>query len=126
MTRVSPTIRGRSGDIGRIEKRPRPVARDAGVVIVGVPGWAPPLTRVLVVAIVVVVVAVPLVLAWAGQRKLIYFPDRRWPPPPGRLLPSAVEVPYDTADGLRLGAWFVAAGGRPARRPSRGACRRPQ
>jgi len=82
-------------------------------VIVGVPGWAPPLIRVLVIAIVVV--AVPLALAWAGQRKLIYFPDGSRPPPPDKLLPGARDVVFQTADGLRLGAWFVpAADGRPA------------
>jgi alpha-beta hydrolase superfamily lysophospholipase len=77
--------------------------------MVGVPGWAPPLIRVLVIAIVVV--AVLLALAWAGQRKLIYFPDGSRPPPPGRVLPSAREVEFRTADGLRLGAWFVPAAG---------------
>jgi fermentation-respiration switch protein FrsA (DUF1100 family) len=83
------------------------------VVIGGVPGWAPPLIRVLV--IVIVVAAVLLALVWAGQRKLIYFPDgRRPPPPPDRLLPGAGDVTFQTADGLRLGAWFVpAADGRP-------------
>jgi uncharacterized protein len=97
----------RSGHGGKIT-----VSGDA--VIVSVPAWAPPLIRVLVIAIVVV--AVPLALAWAGQRKLIYFPDRHRPPlPDRRLLPGAREVTFRTADGLRLGAWFVpAVDGRPA------------
>jgi uncharacterized protein len=60
------------------------------------------LVRVLIIAIVVV--AVLLALAWAGQRKLIYFPDRA---PPGRPPPGVRAVTYETEDGLRLGAWFV-------------------
>ncbi|HZB30768.1 MAG TPA: alpha/beta hydrolase [Streptosporangiaceae bacterium] len=68
----------------------------------GVPGWAPPLIRVIVVA--VLVVALLLVLAWAGQRKLIYFPDRGSPGPPP---PGVRDVTYQTDDGLRLGAWFT-------------------
>ena len=91
----------------------REITVGGGAVIVGVPGWAPPLLRVLV--IVIVVVAVLLALVWTGQRKLIYFPDRRRPPSPDRLLPGAREVTFQAEDGLRLGAWFVpAADGRPA------------
>jgi pimeloyl-ACP methyl ester carboxylesterase len=77
-----------------------------------VPGWAPPLIRVLV--IVIVVAALLLALAWAGQRKLIYFPDGTAPGEPGSLLPGARAVAYQTDDGLRLGAWFVPAAGRRA------------
>jgi alpha-beta hydrolase superfamily lysophospholipase len=70
------------------------------------PGWALPLIRVLIVAILVV--AVLLALAWAGQRKLIYFPDRGQPGPP----PLGVRaVTYQTEDGLRLGAWYVPPAG---------------
>jgi predicted nucleic acid-binding protein/pimeloyl-ACP methyl ester carboxylesterase len=97
---------------GSFERATDRLQRRGSAVIVGVPGWAPPLIRVLVVA--TLVVAVLLALAWAGQRKLIYFPDGRRPPPPGSLLPGAREVAFQTEDGLRLGAWFVpaAAGGR--------------
>lgn len=43
-----------------------------------------------------------LVLAWAGQRRLIYFPDRTLPPAPA----GGREITLRTADGLRLGAWL--------------------
>jgi uncharacterized protein len=79
-----------------------------------VPGWAPFPIRVLV--IVIVVAALLLALVWAGQRRLIYFPDGASPPPPDGVLPGAREVVLATEDGLRLAAWYApAAGGVPAR-----------
>jgi len=62
------------------------------------------LRPVLVVAMVVVLL---LALVWIFQRRLIYLPDRSAPPPVSTLLPGAREVTLETADGLRLGAWFV-------------------
>lgn len=65
--------------------------------------WVPSLLRwALVVA---VVVAVLLVLLWAGQRSLIYFPDPERPAAPAGVR----AVTYTTEDGLRLEAWFVPA-----------------
>lgn len=52
---------------------------------------------------------------WLGQRWLMYAPDQAVPPA-SRVLPGAEEVAFETADGLRLAAWFVpAAGGVPPR-----------
>jgi alpha-beta hydrolase superfamily lysophospholipase len=79
-----------------------PAAAARVALMVSVPGWVGPLVSGLVA--VIMVVAVLLTLAWAGQRKLIYFPDRD---PPGPPPPGAREVTYDTEDGLRLGAWFA-------------------
>ena len=47
-------------------------------------------------------------LAWAFQRKLIYFPDGDVPPA-GRVLPMASEVTFRTEDGLELKGWFLPA-----------------
>jgi len=60
----------------------------------------------LVLAVVIV-----LALLWALQRRLVYFPDRRQPPPVGTVLPGAREVGYTTEDGLRLAGWFLAGSG---------------
>lgn len=45
----------------------------------------------------------------AVQRRLIYFPSRAPLPPAAQVLPGARDVMLTTADGLELGAWFVAA-----------------
>jgi fermentation-respiration switch protein FrsA (DUF1100 family) len=50
-------------------------------------------------------------LLWALQRKLIYFPDSAPVPPAEQIITGARDVTLDTADGLRLGAWFVPAAG---------------
>lgn len=51
--------------------------------------------------------AVALILLWAGQRKLMYFPDTRSP-----SLPVGVEeVELSTEDGLVLQAWLVPPSG---------------
>lgn len=52
------------------------------------------------------VVALGVALAWLFQRSLVYFPDRRVPPPAAEVLDGARDVVIVTADGLRLGAWF--------------------
>lgn len=53
------------------------------------------------------VVAVVLVVVWSLQRHLIYVPDPTVPGPADSALPGAVDVDLATADGLRLGAWWV-------------------
>ncbi|GIH78056.1 alpha/beta hydrolase [Planobispora longispora] len=50
-------------------------------------------------------------LAWLFQRSLIYLPDRSPVPPAAAVLPGARDVTLTTADGLRLGAWYVPAAG---------------
>jgi fermentation-respiration switch protein FrsA (DUF1100 family) len=73
--------------------------------------------RALLVPLAVVVVAVALVVAlvvaglWLVQRRMIYLPDPGPVPPAASVLPGAEDVVLTTADGLRLGAWFVPATG---------------
>ncbi|HSH71377.1 MAG TPA: alpha/beta hydrolase [Deferrisomatales bacterium] len=53
-------------------------------------------------------------LTWLFQRRLIYLPLGGTVPAVGAVLPGAEAVELDTADGLRVGAWYVpAAGGAP-------------
>lgn len=52
-----------------------------------------------------------LVVIWAGQRWLIYFPEGAPPGPAAVGLRQADLVAFVTRDGLRLEGWFVA--GRP-------------
>ncbi len=54
--------------------------------------------------------AAVLVLAWAFQRRMIYYPVAGVPPV-ASVLPGAEEVALRTDDGLVLGAWFVPARG---------------
>ena len=61
-------------------------------------------------AIVALAAALALALLWRGQGRLIYFPDPAVPPA-AAALPGAQEVSFATADGLRLGAWFLPAAG---------------
>jgi|SRR5690606_21567250 len=56
---------------------------------------------------VLIVVALLVALAWLGQRRLIYFPDRSLPSPPGTVRP----VTLHTDDGLELTAWLVPPSG---------------
>jgi fermentation-respiration switch protein FrsA (DUF1100 family) len=56
-----------------------------------------------------VIAAAVLVLIWAGQRRMIYFPFGEVPPPASAGLPSAELVTFPTEDGLTLHGWFVAA-----------------
>ena len=59
-------------------------------------------------ALVVLAVIVLLVgLLWVFQRRLIYLPDAAPVPPAAEVVPGAREVTLTTADGLRLGAWYV-------------------
>ena len=59
-----------------------------------------------VLGVLVVVAAVGAGL-WAGQRRLIYFPDRT-APSLSLIGPGWEEVAYQTTDGLTLGAWYRA------------------
>jgi pimeloyl-ACP methyl ester carboxylesterase len=71
--------------------------------------------RVVVRWALAVLVALILILlvAWAGQRRLIYFPDRATPP----AAAGAREITVTAADGLRVGAWlFTPPAGTPDRR----------
>jgi pimeloyl-ACP methyl ester carboxylesterase len=61
--------------------------------------------RVLAGAVVVVIVV--LTLAYAFQRRLIYLPSGGPVPPAAQVIPGARDVELTTADGLKLGAWFV-------------------
>jgi fermentation-respiration switch protein FrsA (DUF1100 family) len=66
--------------------------------------------RVGIIALVVVAVLLaPLGLLWAFQRRLLYLPGPATVPPAATVLPGAEEVTFPTADGLRLGGWFLAA-----------------
>jgi fermentation-respiration switch protein FrsA (DUF1100 family) len=69
------------------------------------------------VGLAAVVVAAVLALVWLGQRRMIYFPDPRTPSLEHSGLAGAEAVTFATADGLRLGAWFVTGSG-PSPRPT--------
>ncbi len=64
-----------------------------------------------VLLFVAVIGVAVLTLVWFGQRRLIYFPDTRPPSLDRAGLAGAEAVTFLTADGLRLGGWFVAASG---------------
>ena len=62
----------------------------------------------IILLVVVAVVAATVGLLWAFQRRLIYLPSGGVPPATS-VLPGASDVTFPTADGLRLGGWFVPA-----------------
>ena len=66
----------------------------------------------IILLVVVAVLAAPIGLLWGFQRRLLYLPAPRTVPPAASVLPGAEEVAFETADGLRLGGWFVPAGAR--------------
>ena len=69
--------------------------------------------RTLVAVAIVALVANGLVaLLWSQQRRLIYFPSRGPVPPAASVLRGGQDVVLETADGLRLGAWYLPAAGR--------------
>jgi fermentation-respiration switch protein FrsA (DUF1100 family) len=68
----------------------------------------------IVLLVVAALVATPVVLLWAFQRRLLYFPAPRTVPPAASVLPGAEEVVFDTADGVRLRGWFVPPVDNPA------------
>ena len=59
------------------------------------------------VAVIVAFVA----LVWVAQRRLIYFPLADLPSLRDAGLADGESVEFDTSDGLRLGAWFLAGSG---------------
>jgi fermentation-respiration switch protein FrsA (DUF1100 family) len=61
----------------------------------------------ILLLVVAALLATPVVLLWAFQRRLLYFPAPQTVPRAASVLPGAEEVAFDTADGLRLGGWFV-------------------
>ncbi|HYN19231.1 MAG TPA: alpha/beta hydrolase, partial [Actinomycetes bacterium] len=61
----------------------------------------------IILLVVAAVLAATLGLLWLFQRRLIYFPTPGPVPPAASVLPAAEEVSFETADGLRLNAWFV-------------------
>jgi uncharacterized protein len=68
----------------------------AGRIVVGVSA---------LLAMVLVVIA----LAWLLQRRLIYLAEPGEVPAAATILPAGEDVAFETADGLRLGGWFVPA-----------------
>jgi fermentation-respiration switch protein FrsA (DUF1100 family) len=66
----------------------------------------------IILLLVAALLATPVVLLWAFQRRLLYFPAPRTVPPAASVLPGAEEVSFDTADGVRLRGWFVPAAAR--------------
>jgi fermentation-respiration switch protein FrsA (DUF1100 family) len=63
------------------------------------------------VLVVVAVAALLLGLIWTFQRRLIYLPFPTTVPSAASVLAGAREVTLQTADGIELGAWFVAPAG---------------
>ena len=62
---------------------------------------------VTIVLVIAAVLAAPVGLLWMFQRHLIYLPSPGPVPPAASVLPGAEDVTFQTADGLRLGGWFV-------------------
>lgn len=60
------------------------------------------------------VVCSALVLIWALQRRLIYFPFGEVPAPEALGLTRVEPITFSTTDGLALNGWFFASPGRPA------------
>jgi fermentation-respiration switch protein FrsA (DUF1100 family) len=52
-------------------------------------------------------VTVILVVIWAGQRRLMYFPARHVPSPSAVGLANVESVTFAAADGVALGGWFL-------------------
>ena len=50
-----------------------------------------------------------IALAWLFQRRLIYLAEPGKVPAATTILPAGEDVAFETADGLRLGGWFVPA-----------------
>jgi uncharacterized protein len=66
---------------------------------------------IFALAFVVVIGVAVLTLVWLGQRRLIYFPDTSPPLLDRAGLAGAEAVTFVTADGVRLGGWFVGGSG---------------
>lgn len=63
----------------------------------------------VVVTIVTFVTSGLLAFAWSQQRRLIYFPSPGPLPPAAAVLADGRDVVLETADGIRLGAWYFPA-----------------
>jgi fermentation-respiration switch protein FrsA (DUF1100 family) len=57
----------------------------------------------------VALIAALLLMFWAGQRRLMYFPMGDVPSPTTLGLSEVEEVAFDTTDGLRLSGWLFKA-----------------
>ena len=57
--------------------------------------------------VLLIALAIPLVLVWAGQRSLMYLPLGSVLPPADACVPGAEAFTVRTPDGLDLGAWFL-------------------
>jgi len=62
-------------------------------------------------AVVGTIVVVVFGAAFAVQRRLIYLPSGRPLPSAAEVLPGGLDVAFDTADGVRLTAWYFPAEG---------------
>jgi hypothetical protein len=60
-------------------------------------------------SIVAAVLVTILAVVWALQRQLIYLPSTAAVAPAAKVFPEGDDVVLETADGLRLDAWFVPA-----------------
>jgi hypothetical protein len=72
---------------------------------------------VIAAGMVAAVAAATVGIAWLLQGRLMYFPTRDVPPPEAVGLKEVAAVSFETADGLRLNAWFIGAPG-PSPRPA--------
>lgn len=68
-----------------------------------------------IAALFVTLVVAFLAGLWLTQRRLIYFPSAALPPLDSAGIAGGESVTFETADGLRLGAWFFAGSGPPPR-----------
>jgi uncharacterized protein len=64
------------------------------------------------VSVLLAMVLVVIALAWLFQRRLICLAEPGRVPAAATILPAGQDVALDTADGLRLGGWFVPATGK--------------
>lgn len=56
-----------------------------------------------------VLFALLLIVVWAGQRRMMYFPHPHVSSPSAEGLQNAETVTFSTDDGLRLNGWFLAS-----------------
>ena len=60
-------------------------------------------------------IAIFLVVIWALQRRMMYFPTRAVPAPAEIGITGIEPISFETTDGLGLSGWFMAAAGRSPR-----------
>ena len=58
------------------------------------------------IIVTLLAVAALLIVLWAAQRRLMYFPVSAVPPLASLGLSDVQSVTFDTADGLRLNGWL--------------------